>query len=112
MASSLDSCGKLPLMLSAGTGDPPGKDLAALGEIPAELGGILVVDIVDLIDAEVADLPALPRSVSVVGHNDPPFRSSQNGRLLSSSSRMEKSEFAKLPVLWALFERPALPPDW
>jgi hypothetical protein len=43
-------------MLCAGTADSSGKDLAALADELAELSGILVVDICNLIGAENANL--------------------------------------------------------
>lgn len=42
-------------MLGAHAAHPAGKDLALLGDEPAEPGGVLVVDVVDVFDAEHAD---------------------------------------------------------
>ena len=65
---ALDGDGQLTLMGSAGTGGTAGQDLAALGQVTAELSGILVVDVLDLIDAEAAYLLALTRTHSIVSH--------------------------------------------
>ena len=59
VTSALDSGLKLSLVLSAGAGNTAGKDLAALADELAELVGILVVDEVDLVCAEDADLLSL-----------------------------------------------------
>ena len=59
VAGALDSDLNLSLVLSAGTGHTAGQDLAALADELAELVGILVVDEVDLVCAENADLLSL-----------------------------------------------------
>ena len=46
-------------MLGANTGSAAGQDLAALGQVTAKLGGVLVIDGSSLIDAELANFPAL-----------------------------------------------------
>src|SRR2546423_14510574 len=43
-------------MAPAGSGDPPRPDLALLGHVPAQLVVVLVVDLLDLVLAEVAGL--------------------------------------------------------
>lgn len=58
MARALDSYSELALMLCAGTGDSSRKDLCALGDILSQAGYILVIDLVDMIGAELADLLA------------------------------------------------------
>ena len=54
MARTLDGAGQRSLVCSAGTCDPAGKDLAALGNILAELGSILIIDLI-VFSAENAD---------------------------------------------------------
>src|SRR6187549_3049304 len=46
------------LMLRARAGNPPRQHLAALGDEAAQQLDVLVVDVVDLVRAELADLPA------------------------------------------------------
>ena len=53
-------------MSSAGAGSTAGQDLAALGNVAAELGGILEIDARSLVDAEVTYLLALARTSLVV----------------------------------------------
>src|SRR5207248_3584351 len=54
----LDRRLQLALMHGAGAGDAPGQNLPALGNERAEQLHVLVVDIVDLVRAELADLAA------------------------------------------------------
>ena len=68
LAGTLDRHGQLTLMDGAGTGRAARKDLAALGQIAAQLRRILVIDLSDLVDAEAANLLALMRTSSVVSH--------------------------------------------
>ena len=58
MAGTLDRDGKLTLMLGAVAGHTAGQDLAALGHKAAETGQVLIIDMLDLIYAELADLAA------------------------------------------------------
>ncbi len=53
---SLNSNGQLTLMLCTSAGDAAGKDLCTLGSKLAETSGILVIDVLYLIQAELADL--------------------------------------------------------
>src|SRR5439155_23694563 len=53
----LDGGLQLPLMHGTRARNPPGQDLAALGHEGTEQLDILVVDIVDLVRAELAHLP-------------------------------------------------------
>lgn len=59
LTGALDRLGQLTLMHGTGAGGPAGQDLGALGNEAAQLGGILVVDIFALVNAELADLAAL-----------------------------------------------------
>src|SRR5207253_11463900 len=60
LARALDSDSDLALVSPAGAGDPPRADLALLRDVAAELVDVLVVDVVDLLAAEVAvALPGL-----------------------------------------------------
>ena len=55
---TLDSGGKLSLMSGAVAGDSSGKNLRSVGDILMELGGVLVIYALNLIDAESANLLA------------------------------------------------------
>ena len=59
LTCSLDSLGELTLMHSANTGGAARQDLAALGDIAAELCGVLIVDRGCLINTELANFSAL-----------------------------------------------------
>ena len=56
VACSLNSDSKLTLMISAGSGDSSGKDLGALAYALSKSAYVFVIDMVDLISAELADL--------------------------------------------------------
>src|SRR5207244_13040814 len=56
-ARALDGVGELALVARAAAGDPARDDLAALGDQAAQAAHVLVVDEVDLVSAELADLP-------------------------------------------------------
>ena len=56
LASSLDSCGKLSLVKSAGAGNTSGEYFCALGNELSELCYVFVIDIVYLILTEDANL--------------------------------------------------------
>jgi hypothetical protein len=56
LARALDGARDLALVATAGTGDPPGADLAALGDEPAQGRDVLVVDLVDPVAAIRAGL--------------------------------------------------------
>src|SRR5579871_2147451 len=58
VARLLDRLGQAPLMRGAHARDPPRRDLAALADEGAQQANVLVVDIVDFIDAEPAHLLA------------------------------------------------------
>ncbi len=58
MPRALDRDGQATLVTRARPCLPSGFDLAALGDVPAELERVLVVDAVDLVDAEGAHLLA------------------------------------------------------
>ena len=55
---ALDGGRELALMLCTGTGHAAGKDLTALAGETAKTGNVLIIDMLDLIYAERADLPA------------------------------------------------------
>ena len=55
-AGTLDSGGELSLVLSAGTGDSSGKDLSTFGDALLESYSVLVIDVIDAVSAEHADL--------------------------------------------------------
>src|SRR6266508_7001095 len=54
LACALHCYCNLPLVAAAGAGDPARADLALLGDVPPQLVEVLVVDLVDLLLAEVA----------------------------------------------------------
>ena len=56
MASSLDSDGQLTLMHGTGAGDSSGKDLGALADALFKSRNSLVVNVLDLVSAETANL--------------------------------------------------------
>src|SRR5690348_11492900 len=56
LARPLDRHRHLSLVTPAGPGDPPRPDLALLGHVPPQLVVVLVVDLLDLLLAEVAGL--------------------------------------------------------
>ena len=59
LTGPLDGLGQLTLMHGAGAGGSPGQDLGPLGDVAAQLGGILVIDGLALVHTELADLAAL-----------------------------------------------------
>ena len=58
VTGTLDSGGKLSLMSGAVAGDSSGKNLRSVGDILMELGGVLVIYALNLVDAESANLLA------------------------------------------------------
>src|SRR5687768_14893611 len=67
-AGALDRHRNLPLVPATGTGDAPRPDLSPLGDVAAQLVGVLVVDLLDLVFAEeaaaLADRPGRPRPLT------------------------------------------------
>ena len=55
---ALDGLGQLALMLGAVAGHTAGQDFAALVDVAVQTAGVLIIDIFDLADAEVAHLAA------------------------------------------------------
>ena len=45
-------------MLGAVTRNPAGQDLASFSDVPFQASDVLVIDVLNLIDTEVADLPS------------------------------------------------------
>ena len=58
MTRTLNSGGQLTLMMRAGTGYTAGQNLSALRNKAAQLGDVLIVDGINLINAEAANLLA------------------------------------------------------
>ena len=58
MTRTLDRLGQLALVMRTGAGHTAGQDLAALGHILAQAGSILVVNVLDFINTESANLAA------------------------------------------------------
>ena len=59
LTSTLDSSVELALVLCASAGNAAGQDLAALADELAELGGVLIIDEINLVRTEDADLLSL-----------------------------------------------------
>jgi len=81
-------------MHGAGAGGPAGQDLGTLGDEAAQLGGVLIVDMLALLGAELADLAALaPRRAGGPGFTIKShewfllFQKWRRARLLRSSPR-------------------------
>ena len=66
VTSALDSGLELSLVLSAGAGNTAGKDLSALADELSQLAGFLIIDVIDLVCAEYANLFSLAESVSAL----------------------------------------------
>jgi hypothetical protein len=73
MASTLDSNGQLALMESASAGDAAGNDFGTLADVFAQAGQILVINAVDAINAEAANLfaAAMHRTRRTIHSHDP-----------------------------------------
>ena len=56
LTGTLDGLGQLALMHSTGTGGTAGQDLGAPADEAAQLGSILIIDMLALIHAELANL--------------------------------------------------------
>lgn len=99
VSCSLDSYGKLSLVLCAGTGDSSGKNLGTLRNKAAKLSNILIVYEFNLIDTELADftsgLSVSLRSVFSF-HNATSLNYNQNGKS-SASSIAENPSDANAP---------------
>jgi hypothetical protein len=59
VTGALEGGGEHTLVTGAGAGLAPGLDLAAVGDVATEAGGLFVVDGGDFVDAEGADATAL-----------------------------------------------------
>src|SRR5699024_2046590 len=84
-------------MHGAGAGGAAGQDLAALGDEAAQLGGVLVVNMLALVHAELADLLALPGRGGASGtiltfHSHGTYTSYQNVGSDCRSSQEQGSE--------------------
>ena len=64
MSGALDRNGQQPLMTGAGAGHSAGNDLSSLRKISPQAGNIFVIDGLNLIDAESANLSS---GLSVAG---------------------------------------------
>ena len=102
MASSLDCCCQLSLMLCAVSCDSSRKDLATLGDISLKLLDILVADCVILVATEYANLSSSAESafssvsafiISLKSHFISPFKSSFAHHVNGSSSLMPSGIF-------------------
>ena len=66
LASTLDSGVELTLMLSTSAGNAAGKNLSALADELSQLAGFLIIDVIDLVCAEYANLFSLAKSISAL----------------------------------------------
>ena len=66
LTGTLDGLGQLALMHGAGAGGSAGQNLGALREETAQLGGILIINVLDFIDTEAAHLTALTAAGGVL----------------------------------------------
>lgn len=73
MTSALDSNGQLALMESASAGDAAGNDFGTLADVFTQAGQILVINVVDAISAEAANLfaAAMHRTRRTIHSHDP-----------------------------------------
>lgn len=55
VSGSLDRAGKCSLMLGAGSGNSSRKDLASLSDELSQLRNILIIDVIYMIDTELAN---------------------------------------------------------
>src|SRR5919107_1561219 len=82
MASPLDGLLQRPLVRRAGSGDPARQDLGTLGDELLEQLHVFVVDVVDLVGAELTDLAPAEEDLSRSRHghtSSPVSRSSSTG---------------------------------
>jgi len=73
MASTLDSNGQLALMESASAGDAAGNDFGTLADVFAQAGQILVINVINAVNAEGANLLAatMHRTRRTIHSHDP-----------------------------------------
>ena len=75
LTGALDGLGQLTLMHGAGAGGSAGQNLGALRKETAQLGGVLIIDVLDLIDTESTNLTAFTaaaRALSIHSHDSKP----------------------------------------
>ena len=66
MAGTLNGDRQFTLMMRAGSGNPAGKNLRTFGNKPAELRYIFIINGIDLIDTEAANLLAAFAATAIV----------------------------------------------
>jgi hypothetical protein len=66
MTRTLNRDSQLTLMMCAGSGNTAGKNLSALGNVTAQFCNILVVNGLDFVNAEAADLSAAFASTGTI----------------------------------------------
>ena len=67
VAGPLQGDGQHALVAGAGAGLAARLDLAAVGNVAAQLARVLVVDLVNLVDAERTDAPAAESATTATG---------------------------------------------
>src|SRR5438094_3016690 len=116
LARAFDRDRDLTLMAAARARNPAGADLAPLGDVPAQLVDVLVVDLVDLVLAEEAGLPPdraglaralAPRLPVPVSFSS--ARRHQNG--MSSSADPVKSSLPAVAAAGTNWRSPSAPPS-
>src|SRR6266403_1608552 len=108
-AGVLDGVGELALMPRAAARDPARNDLAALGDEAAQATHVLVVDEVDLVRAELANLPPAepPALERLLGYRNGSALLCQNG---TSSSPPPLLSSANAGAADTVAGAPGLPP--
>ncbi len=94
LAGALDRLGQLALMHGAGTGGAARQDLAALGQVAAQLGGVLIINISRLVHAELANFCDGQREPDAERVRGSRCLQNQNGSSPSSSLSSSKPERA------------------
>src|SRR5215467_10918391 len=97
LARALDCLRDLHLMAPARAGDPAAADLPLLGDVPPQLVHVLVVDLGDLLLAEVA-IAALDRACGTAGPLPLLLSLARHQNGMSSSVAAGKSAFDSDPA--------------
>src|ERR1700709_750883 len=79
VACPLDRLLQGALMVGAGPRDPPRQDLGALRDELLEELDVLVIDVIDLVGAELTDLAPAEEDLSCACHLKPPPRAAGPG---------------------------------
>src|SRR5690606_19824089 len=107
-ARALDGGRELALVLGLGAGDAAGNDLAVLGDVLAQGVEVLVIDLLDALGRELAELAATEelghvRDPQAASAASPSVSVSLDVDALSSSSRRRRSPRSGLSPFSSLF---------